>query len=245
VIARRVVAVLRLAAAAAAVTAVVAQYLKTLDNIERFDQDPAHEIVNYVSFFTIESNVAAAVVLVVGAVVLLRGAGRGGGDRGSMLDPMPLAVTRAVVATYLVITAAVYNLLLRGVPPALPDSTVPWADEIVHVVVPAAVLLDQLLAPGRRRLPWRTVPLALIYPVVWAVYTLVRAPIVGWYPYPFLDPATSGPVAVAAYVVGLELVIGAIAAVLVLVSRIGTARAPVGADSRSRSARQGSGDRGA
>jgi hypothetical protein len=27
---------------------------------------------------------------------------------------------------------------------------------------------------------------------VWIVYTMIRGPIAGWYPYPFLDPANGG-----------------------------------------------------
>jgi hypothetical protein len=32
----------------------------------------------------------------------------------------------------------------------------------------------------------------LAYPLVFCAYSLIRGPIVGWYPYPFLDPDLSG-----------------------------------------------------
>jgi hypothetical protein len=32
----------------------------------------------------------------------------------------------------------------------------------------------------------------LVYPVVYVAYSLIRGRLVGWYPYPFLNPATSG-----------------------------------------------------
>jgi hypothetical protein len=40
----------------------------------------------------------------------------------------------------------------------------------------------------------------LAYPLVWLGYTLVRGSIVGWYPYPFLNPANGGYGQVAATV---------------------------------------------
>ncbi len=41
------------------------------------------------------------------------------------------------------------------------------------------------------------------YPLTWLVYTLVKGPIVGKYPYPFLDPANGGYGTVAAYCVAI------------------------------------------
>ncbi len=38
----------------------------------------------------------------------------------------------------------------------------------------------------------------LVYPLLFAVYSLIRGPIVGWYPYPFLDPAHVGGYGVVA-----------------------------------------------
>ena len=32
----------------------------------------------------------------------------------------------------------------------------------------------------------------LVYPVAYGAYSLIRGPIVDWYPYPFLDPRVHG-----------------------------------------------------
>jgi hypothetical protein len=45
----------------------------------------------------------------------------------------------------------------------------------------------------------------LAYPVAWIAYTMIRGPIAGWYPYPFLDPARGGLGPVAATVLGILL----------------------------------------
>ncbi|ANS80026.1 Integral membrane protein [Serinicoccus hydrothermalis] len=131
----------------------------------------------------------------------------------------------------MLVTAVVYNTLLRGI--ELPQgTTVAWSNEVLHVVGPALLLLDLLLAPRRRALPWRAVQVVVAVPVVWVAYTLVRGPLVTnpvtrvghWYPYPFLDPSNpdlvpAGYAGVAVYVVGIALVIGLVAAGVVGVGR--------------------------
>jgi len=226
---RAVFAVLRLLGAAAIVAAVVAQLLRSL---EVWGQDPSADVgfllVGFFSFFTIDSNIAAAVVLLLGAGILLL-------RRGD--DPRWFAVLRLCVVTYMVVTGIVYNLLLRGI--ELPQgSTVPWSNEVLHVVGPLLLLLDWLLAPGRAPLPWRALWAVVAFPIVWAVYTLVRGPLAidsrtgePWYPYPFLNPANSpnGYLSVAFYVVLIALIIGAVGAGAIWVSRRRARTAPASA----------------
>ncbi|WP_417512266.1 Pr6Pr family membrane protein [Microbacterium sp.] len=84
-------------------------------------------------------------------------------------------------------------------------------------------------SPKRRVLPWSTVPIAAIFPVVWAFYALVRAnmiiaPATGdpwWYPYPFLDPhqVPGGYLGVSGYIIGIAVAIIGVAALVVWVGR--------------------------
>ena len=206
---------------AVAITAAVAGQLATSLAFwtERGDEDIATDVVNFFSFFTVQSNIAAAVTLAIGAFLLLRRSGP---------DPRWLAVLLTCVATYMITTGIVYNLLLRGI--ELPQgSTLGWSNEILHAVGPLYLLVDRLFAPGTRPLPARTIGIAVIYPIVWGVYTLVRAPFTfdyvsgttGWYPYPFLNPALSpsGYLSVAFYIVLIALVISAVAAGVLWLSR--------------------------
>jgi hypothetical protein len=108
-------------------------------------------------------------------------------------------------------------------------SVLPWSNEVLHVVGPALIVLDYLLAPGRPALPWTTIRAIVVFPVVWAVYTMVRGPLAyndiagmpTWYPYPFLNPANSpqGYVSVAFYVVLIAVVIAGVGALVVWLSR--------------------------
>lgn len=197
----------RLVAAALVLAALAAQLVNSLT----VGTEPASAVVaNFFSYFTVQSNLLSVVVLAASAVTLLR-TGR---------DGPRLAVVRVMAATYMGTTGVVFNLLLRGID-TTPGLIVPWSNEVLHVVGPILVVADWLLAPGRRRLEWRALLAVVAYPIVWAVYTLVRGPIVGWYPYPFLDPslAPTGYASVAFYVVLIAAIIGGIGALLVLENR--------------------------
>ncbi|WP_243694802.1 Pr6Pr family membrane protein [Labedella populi] len=176
-------------------------------------------LANFFSFFTIQSNLAAAITLAIGSVVLLRGRGE---------DPRWFAVLMTSIATYMVTTGIVYNVLLRGIE-LDPGLSQPWSNEVVHAIAPAYLLLDRLFAPGRRPLPSRSIGIVVIFPLAWAAYTLLRAPLVtspstgtaGWYPYPFLDPrlSDSGYLSVVFFVVLLALVIATVGLGVLWLSR--------------------------
>lgn len=200
-------AVLRLAAAAAIVVAVVGQFAKSLSLVE----DPGFFVVNFFSFFTIQSNLIGAVVLVLAAVLAFRGRD----------DSPGFALVRASATTYLTTTLVVFNLLLRDL--ALDQAaTVPWSNEILHVWAPLYVLLDWVFAPGRRPIAWRRLWAVAIYPLVWAAYTMVRGALVGWYPYPFLNPEVAPGVGydgVLVYVIAIAAFILLMGAGVIALSR--------------------------
>lgn len=221
--------VFRLAGAAAITAAIVGQYIHSLNfrAAHGIDENgvPA---VNFFSFFTVESNILTIAVFLIGAILLIRSAGP---------DPLWFGVGRAAVTAFMATTGIVYNTLLRGVEVS-EGATLGWSNEIVHVIGPILIVVDWLFAPGRRRLEWKHIWIVVIFPIVWAVYTMIRGPFVddptqavlnpeyagGWYPYPFLNPANSpelGYVSVAFYVVLIAAVIGLVGAAVIWVSRHG------------------------
>lgn len=222
----RLWASLRLTAAGLGLAAIAAQLAQSIDNaLSATTPHGSHVptvVANFLSFFTIQSNLAAAIVLLV--------AGLWGWRRGkdAAAEPAGLAVALACASTCMIVTGIVYNTLLRGV--ELPQgTTVPWSNEVLHVVVPVFLLLDVLVAPKRRALPWWTVGIIAAYPLAWVVYTLARAHlIVGpgsgapyWYPYPFLDPnlVAGGYLGVAGYILGIAVAIIAVGCLVVWVGR--------------------------
>lgn len=183
--------------------------------------DPSIQIVNFFSFFTIDSNLIAAAAFIVGAVLLLRGV---------QIDPGWFVVLRVAATSYMTVTLIVYNLLLRTI--ELPQgTTLAWSNEVLHLAAPVIVVLDWLYAPGRRRLEWRALWAVIAFPLAWVVYTMVRGPLTRdavartnhWYPYPFLNPqlTAGGYLGVAFYIAIIAVVIAAVAAAGIWVSRRG------------------------
>ena len=153
-----------------AVAAIVTQLKVLADN-------DALNVLNFFSYFTIQSNL-------IGIVVLLLLAAR-------TRDPRPwwLEWLRGAATVYLTITFVVVILLLSNVDVGL---QLVWVDVVLHKVTPIVLVADWLLDPPTVRLTRRDALGWLVFPLIWLVYTMVRGPIAGWYPYPFLDPANGG-----------------------------------------------------
>ncbi len=147
----------------------------------------------YFSYFTIETSLINIVVFLVGGVMALT----------RPTDTTLYTMVRMTTLGFAVVTAAVYNLILRNMPYAGDFEGLQWPNEVIHVWVPIFILLDWLFSPGRPALPWRSLPVMIVYPVAWLTYTLIRGALIDYYPYPFLDPATAGWGSVFAYIVGL------------------------------------------
>ena len=167
--------VVRAATAAVAVAAIVVQ-AKTLADAGALD------MVNFLSYFTIQSNVIGIAVLGLLAV-------RSPGPRPRWLESL-----RGAATVYLTITFVVVLLLLQNIDVGL---QLPWVDFVLHKLTPVVIVADWLLDPPSVRLTPRDALGWLVYPLVWLGYTLVRGANVAWYPYPFLDPANGGYGAVA------------------------------------------------
>jgi len=214
---------LRLATAVALLAAIIAQFTTSVSSAAAQGRDVGTTIANFFSFFTILSNLLAAIVLLCAAVWFFT---RG---RDAAAEPRSLAVALASVSTYMIVTGIVYNALLRGIPLLPGTEVVGWSNETLHLVGPILLLLDVLLGPRRRRLRWRGILAVIAFPILWVVYTLVRAPLTTnpvtgdpwWYPYPFLNPHLQpwGYGGVALYVAGIAIVIAGIAWFVVWVGR--------------------------
>lgn len=218
--------VLRAAMAVTMIAAIVAQLIESMSRAAGRGDDVAVVGTNFFSYFTILSNAAAAVVLLLVVGWHVAGARRGDGPR---VEPRGLAVALVSVSTYMIITGIVYNALLRGVQLYPGTEPIPWSNETLHLVAPLFLLVDLFVGPHRRALPWKTVGIIAIFPIVWVVYTLIRGPLVinpstgdhWWYPYPFLNPHNfdNGYGTVVLYIIGIAVAIIAIGAGTVWVGR--------------------------
>jgi hypothetical protein len=200
--ARRIVGVLRLAAGGLVLSAIITQIV---------DQLGAGVFVpsEYFSYFTVESSMMNVVVLVVGGVLALR-----------LPRDTPLYTgVRAAVVTYAVVTALVYNGLLRGLP-ATGYVGIQWPNEVEHVWIPIYIFIDWLFATGRARLAWSWVWPIIGYPLAWCGYTLIHGALSGWYPYPFINPTGPGGwPSVIGYIVGIASLIVVLGSLAIRYSR--------------------------
>ncbi len=154
----------------------------------------AERLRRFVLYFTIQSNVLAAVA----AVSLVIKPGRDGAF---------WRVLRLAAVVGMVTTGIVHWFLLR---PLLDLTGWSYAtDKLLHVVAPILVLAGWIAFGPRPRIDLRTGLLALIWPVGWVVLIMVQGAVSGWYPYPFLDVAATGvgPVAVAITAIAVGLIV--------------------------------------
>lgn len=199
---RRTLALLRLAFALLTIVAIVAQYSHRAN-------PSAFYTTNFFSYFTNESNLFATALLLYGAYRGLRPGGWSSTEayRTKADGAQAYDLLRGAAVIYMVITGAVFVLLLSGSKPS-----VPWANAVVHYVMPIVIVLDWLIDPPRARIVWRRTWRWLIFPVVYFSYTLIRGAIVGWYPYPFLDVTSKGYARVLADGVGILIAMIAVGA---------------------------------
>jgi hypothetical protein len=150
---------------------------------------------NFFSFFTIQSNIVAAIVLFLTGL-----AGLSGARLPAWWDRL-----RGAATAYMATTGIVFLVLLSGISADL-QLTEPWVDTVLHQVMPVVMVLDWLLVPPAVALAFRPSAIWAAYPIAYCVWSLIRGPIVDWYPYPFLDPdKPGGYLGVAAYAIGIAI----------------------------------------
>jgi hypothetical protein len=192
-------AALRLAIVAVVATAIVATFF---DTASRATINP----FNFFGYFTIQSNIITAVILLLAALATFR----------KRPQTPTFVLARACATTYIVIVGIVYNTLLAGLEGGV---SLEWANWVLHVLLPLYGALDWILFGDRSTLPWKRLWVVLIYPAIWAGVVLVRGAADGWVPYPFLDPA-QGYGVVALYLLVILVVTAIIGTGVFALSRV-------------------------
>ena len=166
---------------------------------------------NFFDYLTIQSSILFLVVTVIAAVVALRGQ-----DDAAWLDLVRVTVLSLTLSCGIIFALIIEQSGERGF-----RIDVPWSDVVLHFVLPAVAVLDWIIGPGRGTSPWRSIAIVLVFMIGWGLVTLARGPIVGWYPYFFLDPAqVSGPLETLLYSLVAVALFTGIAAVLTATSRL-------------------------
>ena len=202
--ARTAFALARLGLSAAGLVALIGYFQYTL-GVTTF------AIANFFSYFTVQSGIASVIVFVTAAVVAAR----------RLTDPAWLDMLRAMVTTYILVSGVVYGIIVWRSSGANYSIEVPWSSQLLHFVIPICALIDWIVDPYKARLPWKYLGWVIVFPVFWLVFTLIRGPIVGWYPYFFLDARqVSGPGETVLYCLIIVAIITGIAALLTGITRL-------------------------
>lgn len=136
--------------------------------------------VNFFSFFTIQSNIIAALIFVgIGVAYLL---GRSGNK---------LTLFRGAATLYMTVTGIVYALLLSGMEESL-STPIPWVNFVLHYLFPFIAFADWFVDRPTIKVTLQQSLWWLALPIAYLGYTLTRGALTGWYPYPFLNPENGG-----------------------------------------------------
>jgi hypothetical protein len=115
-----------------------------------------------------------------------------------------LDTLRSAVTVYILVVGIGFSVLLSGME-GLTLTAVPWDNMVLHYIIPAVALVDFLIDRPKRALSFKKALMWLLFPVLYVTYALTRGAMTGWYPYPFLNPATNGYGSVLAAIAGLFL----------------------------------------
>lgn len=193
----------RIALGVLALIAVVARLLEA-------DGDPAFSAANFFSYFTIQSNLIAAAVLIAAGVGLLRG--RPASER--------LDLWRGAATLYIATTGVVYSLLLAADEPSL----FRWTNLVLHYAMPIALVVDWAAVRTGAPIAFRRAVVWIAYPAAFIAYTLVRGAVADWYPYPFVDVADRGYPAVLVTTVVLGAAMIGLIWLMAWTTRLGAGR---------------------
>jgi hypothetical protein len=164
-------------------------------------EDVAGGVINFLSYFTIWTNLLASLALTCTAFNL----------RFAGIITRPSAMTG--IASYITLVAATYHFLLRRL--WHPVGVQMLADNLLHYAVPALFLIFWWLFVASAQAGWRHAMRWSILLVIYLAFALSRGALSGFYTYPFIDAGQLGYGMVFVNAIGVLAVFFCIAAVLI------------------------------
>jgi len=132
------------------------------------------------SYFT---NLTNALVIVMTASLLI--------GRGRLANWIKSPSVQSAICLYIAFVGLAYWTLLSG--NAEFKTALDWIPQLTaHTLSPILGAVYWFRAVSRGQLSWRDPVIWLIYPIVYLIYWLFRGPLVGYYPYFFIDVDTLG-----------------------------------------------------
>lgn len=174
-------------------------------------------IVFYFSFFTVLTNIGAVLV----HASLLSSSGY------AWLPAFAGPRMRAGVAVAIAVVFIVYATVLAQL--WQPQGLFLLCDVLLHYVTPVLFVLWWLVAGADGSTRWRDMSWWVLYPLAYLAYALLRAPIAGEVPYPFLDAAKNGWTSVAIWSLAITALFLVLCVIAILADHgLARARTPNG-----------------
>jgi hypothetical protein len=165
-------------------------------------------IVNFLSFFTILTNVLIVLCMLLPAVSPTSRVGQ------LLLRPS----IRTAVVSYSAVVGVIYFALLRNIGHDYGLERV--ADQVLHYITPTMFVIDWLAWVPKGRVRWTDTAGFLIFPALYGAWTLIHGAATGWYPYPFFNAARLGYAEMLGNFAGLACVVLAIPFVFLVLDRV-------------------------
>jgi hypothetical protein len=144
-----------------------------------------NRLMDLFSYFTIWSQVTVGVVL----TLLFLNPSR---------DGKVLRIFRLDSLLMISVTGIVYNVMIG--PKYPPVGLNVYSSFIEHTLTPLLTVIIFILVGPRRWINLKIYGLAILFPIAYVIYTLIRGAILGVYPYDFFDVAQYGYAAVLEFV---------------------------------------------
>lgn len=153
----------------------------------------------YFSYFSIVTALIAGFALLLHGLALLMRL-----DDGKWVEIIRLSLTVAII-----VVGSVYHLLLADAVADLRDGDYAWPvlpNEIIHSYAPILMVVDYLISQRAYQIRLRAFLWALVLPLGWLLFTVVRGIATDWWPYWFLDPGSEiGVSGMLLYVLGISV----------------------------------------
>ncbi len=189
----------------------VLQYVLLYAGMPANGASPFDALWRFYAYFTLLTNTFVTLVFARAAL------------RPASFEGLNAPRVELMAVTSIMFVCVVYNVLLAS--RWDPQGWQKVADLTVHNIVPVLFLLFWALRP-HGALKWADAVFAALWPLAYAVYGLTRGLFDGFYPYFFMDPATSSYPQIALNVSGLfgAFLVGAL--LLIGISRALVRRKP-------------------
>lgn len=200
----------RLAGAAALVgwSALALQLVLSIGLATTGGRSAGRGVFIYLGFFTITTNILAALALTSAAT----------SAQAAFWRFFRRPGVASAIAANIAVVGLVYFFVLRHIWD--PQGLLWLCDVLLHYAMPTLFLAYWWIAVPARGLRWRGILRWWVYPLGYLVYAMVRGAMAGVYPYPFIDVGVLGYARTAVNAVGVLIGFSAVAALLVAAGRI-------------------------